>query len=457
MTVRRRTPILRSLEVETLAEKRQIRMVCSTESIGRDKLILVSRGFDLRQYRDNPIWLWMHDPYSPVARSVEIGIDDRERLVSLVQFPPAGVSPKSDEVWGWVSTGVVNAASTGFNEIASEPIDPTDTRSGWRVTEAELLEMSFVSIPADPNALALGRAAPGSLSGVPNGEIMRWIGTEIGEHAAAAFRTRMFGVSLTCCGAADLPVVDADWDAAAAADRVFALAGFDGETPDVHLAQRAFACLDTSAPTIKNSYRMVFADVVDGELRANRTGIASVSLTIDNAGLPDDIKTCVRALVDKYKVPDETTDTTDNIGARSMPIIQARMRTRSIYDIGALAYTLSELGWQHDQAAWEADVEKDASKVPAMLADAMRQVADALVAMTAEEVAELLARLPPPAATAALSSDDAVDLERATAPTARGFLVGWYRARSSRAALERPSQASLARRAQYHARMAKVV
>lgn len=451
MTVRRREPILRTMEFETLADLRQVRMVCSTESVGRDKLVLVSRGFDLRAYRNNPIWLWQHNPEHPIARSLEIGVDDRDRLVALVQFPPEGISPKADEIFGLCHSLIINAASTGFNEISCEPIDPANTRAGWRVTEAELLEMSFVSIPADPNALAVERAAAVNLNGLSNGEILKWIGTEIGEHAASVFRARTFGLSLTCCGATDLPVQasERDWDPVQAADRVFDLAGFDGEAPNVSLAQRAFACMDTSAPLIKNSYRMCFADVVDGELRANPVGIAAVSLSIDNSGLPDDIRSCVRALVDHYQ--DKTTE------ERTMPIDTAKLRTRGIYDIGQLAYTLAELGWQHDQAAWEADVEKDSSKVPAMLADAMRQVADALLAMTAEEVAELLAHLPAPAVIADLPADDVVDLERAALPIVRGFRTGWYRARAIRKAAERTSNQSAAARLTYHRRMARVV
>lgn len=456
MTTRRRAPILRTMEFETLADLRQVRMVCSTESVGRDKLILVSRGLDLRAYRNNPIWLWQHNPEHPIARSLEIDVDANDRLVALVQFPPEGVSPKADEIFGLCRSMIINAASTGFNEIACEPIDPANTRAGWRVTEAELLEMSFVSIPADPAALAVERDAQISLNGLSNGDILQWIGTEIGQAAAAVFRARTFGLSLTCCGATDLPIAasDRDWDPVQAADRVFELAGFDGDAPDVSLAQRAFACMDTSAPMIKNSYRMCFADVVDGELRANPVGIAAVSLGIDSSGLPDDIQTCVRALVEKY----QTRASTDDTGTRNMQLVNTeRLRTRGIYDLGQLAYTLAELGYQHELAAWEADVEKDLSVVPAMLADAMRQVADALLAMTAEEVGELLARLPAPAVIADMPVDDVADLERAATPVVRGFLLGWYRARAVRGAAERGASRPAASRLRYHRRMARLV
>jgi hypothetical protein len=51
---------------------------------------------------------------------------------------------------------------------------------------------------------------------------------------------------------------------------------------------------------------------------------------------------------------------------------------------------LSELGYLEDIVEWEAEYEGDGSAVPQMLTDAMKLLGQALVAMTVEEVAELL-------------------------------------------------------------------
>jgi hypothetical protein len=64
---------------------------------------------------------------------------------------------------------------------------------------------------------------------------------------------------------------------------------------------------------------------------------------------------------------------------------------RGLYEVSWLASILSDLGYVTDCAAMEADWEGDGSKVPAMLQDALKQLGAALVAMTVEEVAELLA------------------------------------------------------------------
>jgi HK97 family phage prohead protease len=65
---------------------------------------------------------------------------------------------------------------------------------------------------------------------------------------------------------------------------------------------------------------------------------------------------------------------------------------RGLYDCAQLAQILSGLGYCHDTAEWEAEVEGDNSQVPAMLGAALQQLGAALIAMTTEEVTELLAQ-----------------------------------------------------------------
>ncbi|MDB5358859.1 MAG: hypothetical protein JWO51_156 [Rhodospirillales bacterium] len=70
-----------------------------------------------------------------------------------------------------------------------------------------------------------------------------------------------------------------------------------------------------------------------------------------------------------------------------------KLTGKSLWQIGYLANALADIGWIHDCAQYEAEWEEDDSAVPAMLADALRQLGAALVAMTNEEVAEMLADL----------------------------------------------------------------
>ena len=75
---------------------------------------------------------------------------------------------------------------------------------------------------------------------------------------------------------------------------------------------------------------------------------------------------------------------------KRMLVVTPRLRLRDLYDCAQLAYLLNQAGYLHSSSVWEADIEADDSKVPAMLGEALKSLGASLVAMTAEEVQELL-------------------------------------------------------------------
>lgn len=64
---------------------------------------------------------------------------------------------------------------------------------------------------------------------------------------------------------------------------------------------------------------------------------------------------------------------------------------RGVYDVGELCAIFQRLGWEADEAKWEAALEGDNSPVPAMLAGILHDLGDAIIAMTVEEITEALA------------------------------------------------------------------
>ena len=138
---------------------RQVRVICSTADVDRAGDMVVQAGIELSAYRANPVVLWNHDPEQPIARAIEIGVVDG-RLQALVQFPPEGVSAKADEVYGLVKAGVVNATSVGFMPMDAEPMDKGQPYKGQRFLRSELMEFSFVSVPANRGATVVARRAP---------------------------------------------------------------------------------------------------------------------------------------------------------------------------------------------------------------------------------------------------------------------------------------------------------
>lgn len=214
-------------------DDRCVLVQCSSGAIDRTGEIVVQAGIEFPE--SVPV-LWNHngDKVYGRARPRLVG----ENLYAEVRFTKGGIDPAIDRVCAQVKDGDIDTVSIGFNAIEAEPMDPARPKGPKKFLRCELLELSFVSIPANPDAVVIERAA---------------------------------------------------------------------ETETV----------------------------------MNKDG--------------------------------------------------APKQRKGLYEVGRLAFLLQDLSWLEECVEWEAEYEGDGSPLPAMLADIMRAMGDALLAMTAEEVAELLA------------------------------------------------------------------
>lgn len=153
-------PVHKAMQVttESLAELRQVRVLCSTPDADRAGDIVVQDGIDFSNFLKSPTVFFNHDQSQPLARCIEIA-KVNGALQALVQFPPAGDDPLADVLYGRVKNGVVNSVSIGFLPREEEPINPKNPRSGVRYLSCELLEFSFVGVPANAGAQILQRSA----------------------------------------------------------------------------------------------------------------------------------------------------------------------------------------------------------------------------------------------------------------------------------------------------------
>jgi len=142
---------------ESLADKRQVRAVISTETLGADGLVVRTAGINLDRFRANSIVLWSHDPETPIARAIEIGPRGSE-LVALCQFPARGVSPKADEVLGLIQCDIVRATSIGFESEQVTPLDASKPYGDLSIDKCVLMEFSFCAIGALPDSLVSERS-----------------------------------------------------------------------------------------------------------------------------------------------------------------------------------------------------------------------------------------------------------------------------------------------------------
>jgi HK97 family phage prohead protease len=132
---------------------RQVRIVASDATVDRSGDVMVAAGCDISDYKANPIVLAQHDAATPIGKS-KVTIKDG-RVEALIDFAPPGVSVKADEYCGLAKAGIISAASVGFEAGEWEPLK----NGGRKYTKWKLLEISLVSIPANPSALMVARSA----------------------------------------------------------------------------------------------------------------------------------------------------------------------------------------------------------------------------------------------------------------------------------------------------------
>ena len=142
------------LQTKALVEERKgekMTAIASEEVEDRMDEILSMDGWELENYKRNPVLLWSHDPKEPaVGKADNIRIENwggKKKLVFEPDFH--GQTPLSDALRKLYINSFLNAFSVGF--LPKEQKDNVYTRQ-------ELLEISCVNVPALPTALILGRA-----------------------------------------------------------------------------------------------------------------------------------------------------------------------------------------------------------------------------------------------------------------------------------------------------------
>lgn len=106
-------------------------------------------------------------------------------------------------------------------------------------------------------------------------------------------------------GKTNLPLTgdDRDWDGDSAKDAIFDWAGWpDDKHPEK--AKQAFFAVEDEEADEKQSYKLPFATIVGGELKAVPRGIQAVAVVLEGGrggvDLPDDVVDDVRAKVEAY-------------------------------------------------------------------------------------------------------------------------------------------------------------
>ena len=135
--------VAKTLEAE---DSGTFEVIISTNDVDRSGDIVDQAGWDLANYKNNPVVLYGHDYYS-----LPIGICDSievvgNNLVAKGRFAPADANPFAQQVRKLYDLKILRTTSVGFIVKETE---------GNKITKAELLEFSFVPVPANPYALSM--------------------------------------------------------------------------------------------------------------------------------------------------------------------------------------------------------------------------------------------------------------------------------------------------------------
>lgn len=139
-----------SPEVKAVGEF-ELEIVGSTSKIDRDGEVISVDGWDLKNFKKNPVVLPSHMYYEPAIGKAKVSIKESQ-LIFKIEFPEAGINPVADVYRGLYKGGFMKGSSVGFRPIewqwGTGEKDPRRT-----FLKQELLEISLVSIPANPEAL----------------------------------------------------------------------------------------------------------------------------------------------------------------------------------------------------------------------------------------------------------------------------------------------------------------
>lgn len=152
---------------------RKLTFVASDSSRDSAGTVLNQDGWDLRRFNSNGIIGYQHKVYGGWDDTENpdniIGKghayieekDGKKRLMVDIEFEPAEINPLAEKIYQKLLFGSLKAVSVGFLPIGKGAFGKGDEAIGeknetYYYAGQELLEVSVVNIPANPNALKKG-------------------------------------------------------------------------------------------------------------------------------------------------------------------------------------------------------------------------------------------------------------------------------------------------------------
>lgn len=136
------------------------KVIASTPSVDRYGDV-VAPDWKLERFAANPVVVWSHDyNLPPVGKVTDLSMDG-DSLIASIKWDDSEPGSLGATVSRQFREGFLSAVSVGFAPTKSTPRQelpedhPASGKSGQYLTGNELLEISAVSIPANPEAVAI--------------------------------------------------------------------------------------------------------------------------------------------------------------------------------------------------------------------------------------------------------------------------------------------------------------
>jgi HK97 family phage prohead protease len=142
-------------------DMRALRFTISTGSVDREQDVINPAGWDLANYRRNAVVLWGHDASAlPIGKAFDVHLAGGALKATVEFIPPETPErgPFADAVYQLACRGFLAATSVGFRPIKwdytrDQSRGADDWFPGIDFEEQELVELSIVTVPANPEAL----------------------------------------------------------------------------------------------------------------------------------------------------------------------------------------------------------------------------------------------------------------------------------------------------------------
>ena len=150
--------VYKAKEIDSVSDG-QYEFCASDESVDSYGDVVRADGWELTRYKKNPIVLFQHQNSVPVGISTRVW-QDGKKLMARIKLAAEGTSPFIDTLRKLLEQKIIRAVSVGFLPLEEKYIrdESNDRVTGYEFIRQELLEISLVSVPANPNALSQAKS-----------------------------------------------------------------------------------------------------------------------------------------------------------------------------------------------------------------------------------------------------------------------------------------------------------